>query len=124
VYERLQQVTDEAPLPVAVWAAHTETARSQAAIEAEIIARYPVAAKALAQKGVLWAVADPELALEIQRSYEQLLAEAAAARVQPIMTWLKEQGFTAEEFAGMPAMAPIFPNARLLPWVNVRMSSR
>ncbi|BAM01518.1 putative protease [Caldilinea aerophila DSM 14535 = NBRC 104270] len=109
LYERLQQVADEATLPVAVWAAHTEAARSQAEIEAEIVARYPAAGEALAQKGVLWAVADPELALEIQRSYEQLLTETTAARVRPIRTWLEEQGFTAEEFPGMPVLVAHLP---------------
>jgi hypothetical protein len=114
LYARLPQVAGEATLPVAVWAAHTETARLQADIEAEIIARYPAAGEALAQKGVLWAVADPDLALEIQRSYEQILAETAAARVQPIVAWLEEQGFTAEEFPGMPALAARLPGRTII----------
>jgi hypothetical protein len=114
LYARLPQVAGEATLPVAVWAAHTEAARSQADIEAEIIARYPGAEESLAQNGVLWAVADPELALEIQRSYEQLLVETAAARVQPIMAWLKEQGFTAEEFPGMPALTARLPRHTII----------
>lgn len=112
LYERLQKVSDQEALPVAVWMAHTETVRSQAAIEAEIIARYPAAGEALAQKGVLWAVDDPNLLVEIQRSYEELLVETMGTRVQPVMTWLKEQGFTAEGFPGMPALAAHLPSIR------------
>ncbi len=114
LYERLQKTSDEEILPVAVWVAYTETARSQSDIEAEIIDRYPAAKEALAQRGVLWAVADPVLAVKIQVEYEKLVAAAVAIRVQPVATWLEEQGFAVEESAGVPTIAAGLPKRIIL----------
>ncbi|HMN30963.1 MAG TPA: S8 family serine peptidase, partial [Caldilineaceae bacterium] len=111
LYDRLQQVDDEALLPVVVWVAHTSEERSQEAIVAEVVARYPAAGEALAQKGVLWAVDDPKMAVEIQEAYEQLLFENVAVCVQPVEGWLKGQGFAVEDLAGMPALAATLPKS-------------
>jgi hypothetical protein len=105
LYERLQEVDDEELLPVAVWVAQTGAGRSQEEIEAEVVVRYPAAGEARAEDGVLRAVADPDLAREIQQTYERLLFESVAVRVQPVAEWLKEQGFAVEEMTGMPALA-------------------
>lgn len=62
LYERLQKIGDEEVLPVAIWVAPSQTERTEEDIQAEVIARFPTAREALMQKGVLWAVLDPDLA--------------------------------------------------------------
>lgn len=114
LYERLQGLSDTEVLPVVIWVARPAEDCMEEAIEAEIFARYPEAREALAQKGVLWAVADPELAVQIQVAYEQLLAESVGRRVQPPATWLREQGFEVNELTGMPVLAADLPKSTIV----------
>jgi hypothetical protein len=104
LYERLQEVDENAMLPIAVWVAHTVHEKPQEEIEAEIISRYPAADEALKQKGVLWAVDDSNLSIEIQQAYDQLLMENAAVRIQPIVDRLKEKGVAVTTVPGMPGV--------------------
>jgi len=105
LYDRLQAIGDDEHLVIAIWAAHTAEERTPEAIAAEVASLYPEAAKALAEQGVAWAIADPDLCAEIEQKYNQLLTDEVSKRVQPIIEWLKAKGYEVEEFPGMPSVA-------------------
>ena len=119
IYDRLQNASDDTVLPVAIWVAGSSAVRTQESIEAEIIARYPEAKEALAHKGTLWAVEDPQRAIAIQVAYEQIIATEVAIRVHPLKRWLEEQGFTVREIAGMPSLAVDLPK-----WAIIAVTER
>ena len=64
---------------------YTDESRSQEELAAEVVARYPAAEAALSEEGILWAVEDENLSMEIQLYYEQLLEENATTRLQAIV---------------------------------------
>ncbi|MBX3015245.1 MAG: S8 family serine peptidase [Caldilineaceae bacterium] len=105
LYDRLETVNDEELVPIAIWAAHTASERTPEAIAAEVSKAYPEAAKSLAEQGVAWAVADPDLRSEIEQAYNKLLVAETTKRVQPIIEWLKDRKYEIEEFPGMPSVA-------------------
>jgi hypothetical protein len=119
LYDRLQQVTDDTVLPIAIWLAPRSNQRTIPQVYAELAARFPEAAQALAKGGKPFDVNDPALAERIQQAYDQLLAEDMSARTQPVIDWLKGKGFTVTNYAGMPSVA-----ARLPKWAILALATR
>lgn len=109
LYERLQGISDNDVLPVAIWMANPDAQRTHSAIEAEVISRYPEAAKALAERGVLWDVADPALSVEIETKYMQLVEKATATRAEPVLSLLKARRIELQVIAGMPVVTAKLP---------------
>ena len=121
LYNRLQTASEEELLPVRIGVAGDDEMRSQEELYAELAARYPEAAQAMAQSGKPFDVADPVLAEEIWETYQQLsqaefeaAAERAALRAQPVIDWLQQQGFAVETFAGTSPPTAILPKRVIL----------
>lgn len=105
LYERLEAVSDETSVPVVIWVAHTDAERSHEEIVAELTSLYPEAAKALQDYGVAWAVEDTALSEIIERKYGELSNANVKLRMQSLTEWLKERGYSFQEFPGMPALS-------------------
>ncbi len=119
LYDRLQQVTDETVLPVAIWLAPRANQRTVPQVYAELAARFPEAAQALAKGTKPFDVDDPALAERIRQAYDQLRAEDMSARAQPVIDWLTGKGFTVMNYAGMPSVA-----ARLPKWAILALATQ
>lgn len=112
LWERLQQVTDDTVLPVAIWVAGQPT-RTEAELWAILAAEFPEAGKAMAAGAKPVEVEDPDLALRIQQRYEELLTENGNGRGQGVETWLTEQGYHVERIEGMPSFTANLPKVVL-----------
>lgn len=112
LWARLQQVTDDTVLPVAIWVAGRPT-RSEEEILAILAAEFPEAEKALAAGSKPIAVENSELSLRIQQRYEELINENISGRHQPVEAWLTEQGYSFERIEGMPSFTAKLPKAAL-----------
>lgn len=104
LFDRLQTAAADELLPVAVWVAQDEKAKSPEALEAEAAAQFPEAGEALAKNGVAWAVEISELADKIFRAYADLMNMEAARREQPVREWLEQKGYKVDEMPGIPAL--------------------
>jgi hypothetical protein len=105
LYDQLQGSSDDAQIPVIIWAAEIDNEDSVKAAEAEVASLYSEAAEALAQTGIAWAVEDEKLRLEIKQKFAELLAARSAERVQPLVDWLQAKGYTMELVDGSPIVA-------------------
>lgn len=105
LYEHLQTAADGQLIPIAIWATATDTVRTPEEIAAELATIYPQGQEALETVGVVWAVEDPELRLEIKQRYNQLLAEETARQVQPIAEWLENREYEVQRLSGIPSLA-------------------
>jgi hypothetical protein len=114
LYDRLQEVTDDTMLPVAIWVAGSAEQRTEAEYYAELAARFPAAAEALARGTKPMDVEDPELSQAIQEAYNQLRAEDTQARIQPLAAWLEAQGFSVESYGAMPSLTATLPKSTIL----------
>ena len=109
LYERLQPVSDDTVLPVAIWIANQGQERTDAEIYAELAAQFPAAAEALARGTKPFDVADPDLSEQIQAAYRQLHAQDITVRNIPLLDWLEKQGMSVEQQVGMPALTARLP---------------
>jgi hypothetical protein len=114
LYERLRQVTNDTILPIAIWLAPRSNQRTDPQVYAELAARFPEAAQALAKGGKPFDVNAPALAERIRQAYDQLLAEDISARTQSVVNWLKGKGFTVMSYTGMPSVAARLPKRTIL----------
>ena len=114
LYERLQKISDDEVVLVAIWLVHTDVERSYEEIVSTIGTRYPEAAEAYAASGVLWAVDDPELSAVIQQEYERLVTENTDLRVQPVIDWLKAEGYEATSISSMPVVYTKLPKRTII----------
>lgn len=114
LHERLKKIGDDEEILVAIWLAHSEAERSFDEIVAAVVARYPAAEEALAERGFLWAVDDPELAVAIQVEYERLRDENSDRRATSLIDWLRAEGVEAELIPGMPAVSAALPKRLIL----------
>ena len=101
LHERLQSVTDDTPLPIAVWltgggeSEHIITLRHQLKIASDIQAR----------------------TAEIAAEYRQELAQTITVRQKPVLDWLHAQKVKADAIqtsAFMPSIVAELPKARIL----------
>jgi hypothetical protein len=117
LYERVQTLRDEAMLPVAVWMTvqpGQTSAELQEAAFAVLAAKYPEAKAALDRSGKPMDVSDPELARRIEAEYVALLDAGVKARTEPLVTELKQRGFTVTTYEGMPSFTAILPKRVIL----------
>jgi hypothetical protein len=105
LYELLQSASDDTLFPIAVWAAPFPGQRSLRELEEEAARLHPDAVKALQERGVAWAVDDPDLRIQIEQKYNQLLAEETHKQVQPVIEWLQARGYAVQELPGVPTVA-------------------
>jgi subtilisin family serine protease len=108
LYERLQQVGDNEALPVAIWSG-TPPGRDRQQLYAELAARFPEAAAALARSGHPFDVGDPILADRIRAVYLGLLGEDTQARLAPLIKLLQARGISVKTFGGLPSVAVELP---------------
>lgn len=112
LYERLQTMRDEEMVEVTIWVVASpgqSLAERQAAIFAELAAKYPEAQAALDQSGKPMDVSDPALAERIYQEYVQRLNAEMAARIRPLVEALEAQGFAVETSPGLPAVMATLP---------------
>lgn len=112
LYERLQAMRDEEMVRVTLWVVAPpgqSLAERQAAIFAELAARYPEAQAAIEQGGKPMDVSDPALAERIYQEYVQRLNAETAARIQPLVEALEAQRFAVETSPGLPAVTATLP---------------
>jgi hypothetical protein len=114
LYERLQTVDDDEPISISVWMTYSESEPTETDLYQTLASLYPEAKEALDEQGVPWAVKDPELAKQIEQKYDELLKANTSRRTQPVVDWLRKQGFAVEEFPGMPAIATSLPKPIIL----------
>jgi hypothetical protein len=114
LYERLQQVENGTLLPVAIWAAGVERQPTVGEVYAELAAQFPEAARALAEGLRPWQVEDTALSAEIEETYDKLRAEDVSERTQPLVDYLRGQGFSVEVIEGMPSLAAMLPKEAIL----------
>jgi len=112
LWVRLQQVTDDTVLPVAIWVAGQPT-RTEAELLAILAAEFPEAGKAMAMGAKPVEVENPALSLRIQQRYEELITANVSERRQPVEMWLTEQGYRFERIEGMPSFTANLPKAVL-----------
>lgn len=112
LYERLQTMRDDEMVKVTIWvvaAPRESLAERQAAIFAEVAARYPEAQAAIEQGGKPMDVDDVALAERIYQEYVQMLNAETASRVQPLVEALEAQGFVVSISPGLPAVTVTLP---------------
>jgi hypothetical protein len=109
LYERLQTVRDDELLSIVVWVAQEDSQRIEADIHDALSTLYPEVKRALAEQGIPRAVEDAELASVIARQYDELLVSRVRLNTQPVIEWLRAQGFEVQEFPGMPSLAATLP---------------
>jgi hypothetical protein len=107
LYDKLKTAGDDFVLEVAIWVAASPPPGET--FEDQVIARYPEARQPLEEKGVLWAVDDPQLASKIQGLYEELVTAEITQRVQPLKQWLEAQGYTTQFIPGTPVLFTKLP---------------
>ncbi len=112
LWERLQQVTDDTVLPVAIWVAGRPT-RTDEELLAILAAEFPEAGKAMTAGAKPIEVENPELSLRIQQRYEELINANVTGRRQPVEAWLTEQGYRFERIEGMPSFTAKLTKAAL-----------
>ena len=113
LYERLQKVTDETVLHIAIWLAGHRL-HSEEEIYAIIIREFPEAGEAIAKGGKLVEVKDPQEAERIQARYEELLMEDTQFRSQEVEDWLSQQGYKWESDGLMPSITTSIPKSVIL----------
>lgn len=113
LYERLQQVRDEEILPVAIWSA-APPQRNRQQLYAELAARFPEAAAALAHTGNPFDVGNPALADRIRAVYMDLLEEDTRARLTPLIQYLQALGVKVETFGALPSVVATLPKRQIL----------
>jgi hypothetical protein len=86
----------------------------QAAAFGTLAARYPQAAAALARGGKPMDVEDRQLAEQIYREYVGMLDAGIAARIQPLVQALEDQGFAVRTAPGLPAVTVTLPKRLVL----------
>jgi hypothetical protein len=118
LYDRLQQVSNTAVLPIAVWLAPQANQHTFPQVYAELTARFPEAAHALAKGGKPFDVNNPALAEKIREAYDQLQDENVSARTQPVIDYLKGKGFAVTSYSGMPSVATRLPKWAILALAN------
>lgn len=112
LYERLQTMRDDEMVKVTIWviaAPRESLAEQQAAIFAELAARYPEAQTAIERGGKPMDVDDEALAERIYQEYVQMLNAETASRVQPLVEALEAQGFAVRTSPGLPAVTVTLP---------------
>ncbi len=113
LHERLQQVSDDQVLPVAIWIAG-KPRRTQEAIFASLAARFPEAQAALARFDKPMAVDDPALAARIRVEYNKMLAEDTAIRIAPLMTHLQQRGASVVTYSALPSVTTWLTKRQIL----------
>jgi hypothetical protein len=117
LYERLQTLHDDEPLPVAVWVAAgtgQSLAEQQAAAFATLAARYPEVREAIERFGKPMDVSDPALRQRVEDEYIALLATQPEMRTRLLITELERRGFTITAYTGMPSFTAILPKRVIL----------
>ena len=59
-------------------------------------------------------VSDPELRERIEAEYAELMATAAATRIDSLVTELRQRGFAIDTYAGMPTFTAVLPKRVIL----------
>jgi hypothetical protein len=113
LYRRLQEVDDDEVLPVAIWVAG-ESQRSQEELFAAVAARFPEAQAALARSGKPWDVEDPELAARIKAEYNRLSVTDTAARIEPLVKYLKQRGAEIRTYGTLPSVTAWLTKRQIL----------
>ncbi len=103
LYKRLQEVDEGEVLPVAIWVAG-KSQRSQEDLFTAVAARFPEARAALARSGKPWDVEDSELAARIKAEYNRLSATNTTARIEPLLSYLKQQGVEIRTYGALPSV--------------------
>lgn len=117
LYERLQNLKEDDIVPVAVWMAAPPgrtLAEQQQVAFTTLAAKYPEAKVALTRSGKPMDVDDPELAQCIEAEYVALLDAETNARVQPLVRELKQWGFSATAYEGLPTFTTTLPKRVIL----------
>lgn len=113
LYRRLQEVDDDEVLPVAIWVAG-ESQHSQEDLFAAVAARFPEAQAALARSGKPWDVEDPELAARIKAEYNRLSVTDTAARIEPLVKYLKQRGAEIRTYGTLPSVTAWLTKRQIL----------
>ncbi|MEK7785628.1 MAG: hypothetical protein AAB658_09480, partial [Chloroflexota bacterium] len=114
LYDRLQNVTNDVTLEVGIWVANQGKGRTEAELYAELAARFPEAAEAMARGTKPMDVGDPELSNKIQEAYSELVAQDVATRLQPLVEWLQARKINFTSFAGMPSLVATLSKSEIL----------
>lgn len=97
LYERLDTVSDDTVLPVAVWVAGSEEAPDTLEIYDILAAEFPEAAEALANHMLPMEVEDPVLAEQIIARYRELRGQGVRLGTQPVLDWFQQEGITVQD---------------------------
>ncbi len=117
LHKRLQEIGDDAMLPVAVWVA-SDIPRSDDEIQKSIAARFPEAQAALQRSGKLWDVENLELARQIKAEYNRLSAADTTQRIAPLMAHLKQKGIDVTSYGALPSVAGWMTKRQILDTVK------
>lgn len=112
-HTRLQQVSDDQVLPVAIWVAG-KPRRTQEEIFAALAARFPEAQAALVRFDKPMAVDDPALAARIRAEYSKMLAEDTAIRIAPLVTHLRQRGVNVTTYGALPSVTAWLTKRQIL----------
>lgn len=117
LYTRLHTLKDDDLLPVAVWVAPkpgNTLAELQMEIFTSLATKYPEAQMAMVRSGKPMDVDNLELAEQIWQEYQKELASVMNDRIQPIVSFLAQQGFIVQSYEGMPSFAVTLPKRLIL----------
>lgn len=117
LHERLQQVSDDQPLPVAIWVAG-KPRHTQEEIFAALAAKFPEAQAALARFDKPMAVDNVALAARIRAEYNRMLAEDTAIRIAPLATHLRQRSINVTTYGSLPSMTARLTKRQILELAN------
>jgi len=113
LYERLQTANNEEALPVAIWVGG-ERGRSREEIYALLSCQYPQVRRALASHTSPFDLDDPSLSRQVRAEYEQMRQKDIAARIHPLVRYLKHRGITVETHHLLPSITAMLSKGEIL----------
>lgn len=113
LYTRLQTAQEDEKLQAAIWVTYTVDSRQPNELAVEVAALYPEAAAALQERGVPWEVDDSTLSETIWSVYRERLQANVAQRVDPLIAWLREQGWDATKETTIPIVLVTLTKAEI-----------
>lgn len=115
--QRLQELSSNDIVPVAIWMAsqpQKTLVDLQEAAVAALAAKYPEAQAAIEHSGKPMDVEDPELARQIEAEYIAFVSDEMKARTLPLATELEQRGFAVTTYEGMPSFTAVLPKSVIL----------
>lgn len=104
LYERLQMVSDDTVLPIAIWVTGNQEEAPMLDIYAILADEFPEAAEALQQGTKPMDVADEVVSQKIEARYHELRKGMVEVRTEPILIWLEQEGVPVTNDLAMPSV--------------------